>query len=145
MTVDVANLVCSQFIHHGNHTRDFRIFLKLGEFPVSSSCSPSSFFIKTRSVVHVKVSYNSSGCYILVNMAFWPQMSNYRGFCFNKETWSMSMRNIFWTPWARSHFHKAGPRSSYASFIARSSCLHLRGNSSSSLRTNVTIPSHWSH
>ena len=45
---------------------------------------------------------------------------------------------MWWThiePQARSHPHSAGP---HPSFTARSSCLHLRGNSSS-LGTNVTI------
>ena len=45
--------------------------------------------------------------------------------------------------WARSHLHSVGPHPSHASFTARSSCLHLRGNSSP-LGTNVTISSHLS-
>ena len=46
-------------------------------------------------------------------------------------------------PWARSHLHSVEPRPSHVSFTAQSSCPHLRGNSSS-LGTNVTIPSHLS-
>ena len=42
-------------------------------------------------------------------------------------------------PWVRSHLHLAGPCPSHASFIARSSCPQLHGNSSL-LGTNVTIP-----
>ena len=44
------------------------------------------------------------------------------------------------TPRARSHFHSAGSRPFHASFIAWSSCPHLRENYSS-LGTNVIIPS----
>ena len=44
-------------------------------------------------------------------------------------------------PQARSHLRSAGARPSHASFTARSSYLHLRGNSSP-LGSNVTIPGH---
>jgi hypothetical protein len=47
--------------------------------------------------------------------------------------------SCFQRPRARSHRHLVRPCPSHASFIARSSCPHLRGNSSS-LGTNVTIP-----
>ena len=47
-------------------------------------------------------------------------------------------------PQAKSHLHSVGPHPSHPSFAARSSCLHLHGNSSS-LRINVTIPNHLSH
>ena len=41
--------------------------------------------------------------------------------------------------WARSYLHSAGSRPSHASVTVRSSCPHLRGNSSS-LGTIMTIP-----
>ena len=43
------------------------------------------------------------------------------------------------SPRAKSHVCLVGPCPSHASFIARSSCMHLRGYSSP-LGTNVTIP-----
>ena len=47
-------------------------------------------------------------------------------------------------PQARSHLCSAGSYPSHASFTARSSCPHMRGNSSS-LGTNVILPGHLSH
>ena len=41
-------------------------------------------------------------------------------------------------PWVRSHLHLVGSRPSHASFVARSSCPNMHGNSSS-LGTNVRI------
>jgi hypothetical protein len=45
-------------------------------------------------------------------------------------------------PHTRSHLHSVGPHPSHASFNARSSCPHMRGNSSL-LETNVAKPSKW--
>jgi hypothetical protein len=52
--------------------------------------------------------------------------------------WILSKWRCVRFQWARSHLHSAGPRPSHASFIARSSCPHMHGNSSS-LGTDVTI------
>ena len=52
------------------------------------------------------------------------------------------MSSTIITPHARSHLHAVGSRPSHASFTVRSSCPHMRGNSSS-LGTNVTIPNQY--
>ena len=64
----------------------------------------------------------------------------FRSIVSQESPWTLHM---CFMPRARSHLHLARPHPSHASFIARSSCPHLHGNSSS-LGTNVTIPGHLS-